>query len=458
MTRQQPYIAHARAILLLGLPLIGGQIAQMLISLTDTVMMGWYGVPELAALTLANTLFMTLFLVGSCFAWAVMPMVASFAASGDERQIRRVTRMGLWLSLAVFAVCLPALWFSAPLLRMLGQAPQVAQDAQGYLRIAGWGLAFALGVMVLKSYLAALEHTRVVFWITVMAAVANAIANYALIFGNWGAPELGIRGGAIASLVSHGVSLVGVVIYARVKLPQYPLWQRFWRPDTEMLRDVFALGWPIGLTTLAEVGLFAASALLIGLLGTAPLAAHGIALQISAITFMVHLGLANVATVRAGQARGRGDTGFLVRDAHTVFALSVAAVVVTVVVFLTLPELLVGVFLSPTDPDRDIILAIGVALLMVAALFQLVDALQVVTLGLLRGLQDTRVPMVFASFAYWGLGLPAAWGLGIVAELGAVGVWFGLVTGLGAAAVLLQYRFWVRAVPALRLARGAARD
>ncbi|MCR8546855.1 MATE family efflux transporter [Salipiger sp. P9] len=458
MTQTLPYRAHARAILLLGLPLIGGQIAQMLISLTDTVMMGWYGVPELAALTLANTLFMTLFLVGSCFAWAVMPMVASFAASGDERQIRRVTRMGLWLSLAVFAICLPALWFSAPLLRMLGQAPQVAQDAQGYLRIAGWGLAFALGVMVLKSYLAALEHTRVVFWITVMAAVANAIANYALIFGNWGAPELGIRGGAIASLVSHGISLVGVVIYARLKLPQYPLWQRFWRPDTEMLREVFALGWPIGLTTLAEVGLFAASALLIGLLGTAPLAAHGIALQISAIVFMVHLGLANVATVRAGQARGRGDSAFLIRDAHTVFALSVVAVVITVVIFLTLPELMVGLFLSPTDPDRDTILGIGVALLMVAALFQLVDALQVVTLGLLRGLQDTRVPMVFASFAYWGLGLPAAWGLGIVAGLGAVGVWFGLVTGLGAAAVLLLYRFWGRAVPALRLARGAARD
>ncbi|EPX78700.1 Multidrug and toxin extrusion (MATE) family efflux pump YdhE/NorM,-like protein [Salipiger mucosus DSM 16094] len=446
---------------MLGLPLVGGHVAQMAIGLTDTIMMGRYGVPELAALTLAMTLFSTLFLFGSGFAWAVMPMVAQYDAEGDERQIRRATRMGLWLSIGFFALTMPAMWASAPLLRALGQTPQVAQDAQVYLRIAGWGLLPALGVMVLKSFLAALEHTRVVFWITVASAVVNGFANYGLIFGHWGLPELGLQGAALGSLLSHGVALAGVVAYARLRLPQYPLWQRFWRPDTEMLREVFALGWPIGFTTLAEVGLFAATAILIGWIGTVPLAAHGIALQISALTFMVHLGLANVATVRAGQARGRRDGLGLRRGAVAVLALSGVAVIATVAAFVIVPEWLVGLFLSRDDPDRAAILQTGAALLMVAALFQLVDAAQVVTLGLLRGLQDTRVPMVMAGVAYWGLGLPVAWGLGFPAGFGAVGVWFGLVIGLGVAAVLLNWRFWSRAVPGMpaqSLASAGPRD
>jgi len=448
MNETLPYRRHARAILFLGLPLIGGHLAQLAISFTDTAMIGRYGVDELAALTLASTVFSLFFLFGSGFAWAVMPMVAEYDSKGDHTRIRRATRMGLWLSIGFFACVMPLLWFSAPILGLLGQERSVALDAQVYLRVAGWGLLPALGVMVFKSFLAALEHTRVVFWITVFAAVANGFANYALIFGNWGAPELGIRGAAIASRVSHGVSLAGVIAYARLSLPEYPLWQRFWKPDTEMLREVFALGWPIGLTTLAEVALFAATAILIGWIGAAPLAAHGIALQLSAATFMVHLGLANVATVRAGQARGRRKAGFLLRDAHTVFLMSVIAAMFTITAFLTIPEHLIGLFLSPDDPERDQIIAIGVSLLKVAAIFQLVDALQVVSLGLLRGLQDTRGPMKIATVAYWGLGLPSAYVLGFVAGFGVTGVWFGLVIGLGTAAVLLLHRFWGQAMPA----------
>ncbi|WP_417724026.1 MATE family efflux transporter [Salipiger sp.] len=455
MSQFQSRRAHVRAILILGLPLVGGHVAQFAISLTDTVMMGRYGVPELAALTLAATLFSVVFLFGSGFAWAVMPMVAQYAARRDEVQIRRATRMGLWLSIGFFALTMPLMWFSGPVLAALGQAPEMAEGAQTYLRIAGWGLLPALGVMVFKSTLAALEHARVVFWITVASAVGNGLANYALIFGHWGAPELGLRGAAIASLCAHGIALAGVALYARVKLPQYPLWQRFWRPDTEMLRQVFQLGWPIGLTTLAEVGLFSATAIMIGWIGTVPLAAHGIALQISAMIFMVHLGFANVATVRAGQALGHGDIGGLRRGAGIVLWLSLAAAIGTVVLFLTLPEPLIGLFLSQDDPDRAAILVTGAALLLVSALFQLVDALQVVTLGLLRGVQDTRVPMVIAGIAYWCLGLPAAWVLGFPAGLGAPGVWGGLVIGLGVAALLLLRRFWFRTVPALEAAQAA---
>ncbi|NDV48149.1 MULTISPECIES: MATE family efflux transporter [unclassified Salipiger] len=461
MSQVLPYSAHIRAVLMMGLPLIGGHLAQLTIGLTDMVMMGRYGVPELAALSLSMTVFSVLFLFGSGFAFAVMPMVAQYAARGDEPNVRRTTRMALWLSIAFFLLALPLFWYSRPLLLLLGQTELVAANAQTYLRIAGVGLLPALGVMVFKSYLAALEHTRAVLWITVAAAVVNGLANYALIFGNWGAPELGITGAAIASLFAHGAAFAGVVIYARLQLPEHQIWFHFWRPDMEMLREVFHLGWPIGLTTLAEVGLFAATAVMVGWLGTVPLAAHGIAMQLSGAIFMVHLGLSNVATVRAGQAMGRSDLSFLTRSTVAAQILSLGIVVITVILFLGIPETLINLFLSAEDPHHNEILRLGSLLLAMAAIFQLVDSVQVIVLGVLRGMKDTRAPMLIAAVSYWIVGMPAAYVLGFPLGFGAGGVWMGLSFGLGLASALLYWRFWHRQVPhlsGLALARGADGD
>ncbi|WGW05682.1 MATE family efflux transporter [Tropicibacter oceani] len=433
---------HTRAVLTLGLPMIGGHLAQLAIGLTDTVMMGWYGVPELAALTLAGSYFFTLFLLGSGFAWAIMPMVANFAAQDDEVQIRRATRMALWLSLLFFVAVMPLFWFSGTILLMLGQTEDSAALAQTYLRIAGWGMLPALGVMAFKSYLAGLEYTRVVLWVTIAAAVVNGFANYAFVFGNWGAPELGISGAALASVASSSAGFGLVVLYAVNLLPEHRIFVRFWRPDWEMFRQVFALGLPIGLTTLAEVALFAASAVLMGLLGTVPLAAHGVALQITTATFMIQMGLSNAATVRAGNALGRGDAAHLAMGAKVVVVLGAIGVALSIAAFLLIPEQLIGLFVDSADPSRDEIIAIGTRLLAMAALFQLVDAAQVLHLGLLRGLQDTRVPMVVAALAYWAVGMPAAWAFGIAWGMGGVGVWLGLTLGLTVAAVLLAWRFW----------------
>ncbi len=437
---------HLRAILTLGLPLIGGHLAQFSIGLTDTIMLGRYGAEALAALTLATAFYFLLFLMGCGFAWAVMPMVAQFDAQDDPTSIRRATRMGLWLSTLYFACVIPLLWVSGSLLLALGQTPELSADAQTYLRIAGFGMLPALLVMVLKSYLAALGRTRIVLLMTLGAALANGIGNYALIFGRLGAPELGIAGAAIASVISQAVALVGIAAYAHRRLPEHALFTRLWRPDREMFRRVFLLGLPIGLTTLAEVGLFEATALMMGWLGTVPLAAHGIALQTASATFMVHLGFANVATIRAGNALGRNDPGHLRRGATAVFGLSLATSCLTIIAFLTLPEALVSLFIDPDDPARDAILATGVSLLAVAALFQLVDGAQVIALGLLRGMQDTRVPMIMAIVAYWCIGIPASYLLGFVWMMGGVGIWSGLVIGLAVAGVLMLHRFWSRAL------------
>ncbi|TKZ19313.1 MATE family efflux transporter [Shimia litoralis] len=436
------YMDHIRAILRLGLPLIGGHVAQYAITLTDTIMLGWYSVAALASVVLGGTYFFVIFILGSGFAIAVMPLVAEADASGDETSVRRITRMGLWLSVITGAVALPVFWFSGGILLALGQEPDIAQLAQEYLRIAGIGLVPALLVMVLKSYLAALGRTRVVFWVTVAAALSNGLVNYALIFGNWGAPELGVVGAAIASVVVQVVSLVGIMAYAMITLPQHTLFARLWRPDWDAFSHVFRLGVPIGLTSLAEVGLFAASSLMMGWIGTVQLAAHGIALQLASLTFMVHLGLSNAATVRAGNALGRRDSDHLARGAIVALVMSFAMACLAVVVFLSIPNVLVGLFLSPTEPDRDAILVVGVSLLFVAALFQVVDGAQIMALGLLRGVKDTRAPMIIAAVSYWIVGVPCGYLLGFKLGWGGEGVWLGLVVGLSTAAVLLLRRFW----------------
>ncbi|UWQ77827.1 MATE family efflux transporter [Leisingera sp. S132] len=444
-----PLRGHVRAIAVLGLPLIGGHVAQFAIGLTDTVMLGWYGVDELAAVTLGSSYFFSIFLLGSGFAFAVMPMVAAAAGAGEERQIRRSTRMGLWLSLAYGVAAMPLLWWSEAILLALGQEAKVAHDAAEYLRIAGWSLFPALLYMVAKSYLAALERTQIVLWLSVFAAVINALVNYALIFGNWGAPELGITGAAIASLVTNGVSFVLVLAYALKVLPQHELLKNFHRPDWEMLGKVLRMGTPIGLTTLAEASLFAASAMMMGWLGTVPLAAHGIAISLGGLTFMVHLGLSNAATIRAGNAFGRGDREHLARGGKAVTVMSLAVSAVAIALFLTIPDPLMSLFLDAEDPQKDAILLIGGGLLAAAALFQLMDGMQAVALGLLRGVQDTGVPMVIAALSYWAVGIPASYVFGFLLGWEGLGVWMGLVAGLTCAGLFLMLRFWRRSIKAV---------
>ncbi|MEM7752706.1 MAG: MATE family efflux transporter [Pseudomonadota bacterium] len=436
--------AQARALWALGLPLVGSHIAQMLIGVTDTVMMGWYDVTGLAALSVASPVFFIIFIFGSGFAWAVTPMVASALGQDDERQVRRVTRMGLWLSIGFGLAFTPVFFFFEPIMLAIGQEPEVAALAGIYMPLLGMGLIPALLVQVLKSYLSALELTRAILLAVLGAAVMNAIANYILIFGNFGAPELGIVGAGIASLLSHTVSLVLLLAYALRKKPEHELLKNFHRPDPEALGAVFWLGAPIGLTLLAETGLFAASSIMMGWLGTIPLAAHGIALQITSVSFMVPLGLSQAVTVRVGKAWGKSDAQDLRAAATAGMLIATVALVLTMAAFLLMPTFLVGLFIDPTDPAQPEILAVGVTLLMVAALFQLVDFGQVMALGMLRGVQDTRLPMLIAIVSYWLIGMPVAYVLGFVLDWEGPGIWLGLTVGLACACVAMQFRFWRR--------------
>jgi MATE family multidrug resistance protein len=442
----QTYSEHRRAIWMLGGPLIASQVAQFLIHMTDTIMLGWYDVTALAAVTLGSTMYFVTFIVGAGFAFAVTPMVAAAAEADDEAQVRRVTRMGLWLSIAYgLLFTLPFMW-SEQILLAIGQDAVVAAMAHDYLVIAAWQMVPALMAMTLKSYLAALEYTAIILWATLGTALMNVVVNYALIFGNFGAPEMGIQGAAIASLFVTFATVVILVLYGLRKLPQYKLLQNVWKPDGEILRRVFQLGWPIGLTSLAEGGLFTASAIMMGWIGPIELAAHGIAIQLASLTFMVHLGFSQAATIRAGRALGRGDEINLRRGAKMAIGMSTVFAVATMAVFLLIPEPLIAVFIDPNEPEKAALLRIGISLLAMAGLFQVVDAVQVLALGLLRGVQDTAVPMVIATISYWVVGLPVSYLLAFTLGMGGVGIWLGLVVGLSVAAVLMMWRFWRRSV------------
>lgn len=444
MTQVMTLPQHMRAVLVLGTPLVASQLAQFSVQITDTIMLGWYGVEELAAVTLAGTFFFIFLIMGAGPGFALMPMVAEAEEAGDEVRVRRLTRMALWISVGFALAVLPLMWMSAPILQAMGQDEGLSLIAQDYLRIAGFGMIPSLIVMSLRSYLSALEHARIVLWATVIAAVMNAVINYALIFGNWGAPELGVRGAAIASVTIQIAAGIVLWIYAARLNPEQALFQRLWKPDWEALVALLRLGIPIGMTTLAEVGMFSASTIVVGLIGTLELAAHGIALQITALFFMVHLGLSMTATVRAGRALGRRDELGLRRGALAVTLASVLFGGLTVILFLVFPAPLIQLFLDPNEVLRAEIVVLGTSLLVVAALFQFADGAQAIAMGLLRGVQDTRVPMIIASLSYWLVGMGSSYVLGITLGFGAVGVWWGLLLGLLCAGAFMSWRFWMQ--------------
>ncbi|MGB3147059.1 MAG: MATE family efflux transporter [Paracoccaceae bacterium] len=438
------YGVHGKAILTLGLPIIGSHQAQMLLHVTDTVLLGWYDVEALAAVVLAASFFFMLFILGSGFGIALLGGVAAALGRGDETGVRRETRMGMWLSILFSVLTIPLFWWSAPLLIACGQEPGTSMLAQEFLRIAGWGMAPALIVMVLKSTLAALERTQVVLWVTLAAAGLNFCVAWAFIFGHWGAPELGVRGAALASLFTQTVTCLALMAYAGLSdaSRRFNLFQRFWRPDWQAFWQVARLGLPVGLTGLAESGLFIAAAVMMGWIGTAELAAHGIAMELTAVAFMVHLGLSNAATVRVGRALGEGDRQAMGDAARAAILLSAGFAGAMILTFLFLPEPLIRLFLDPEDPLAPRILAIGTGLLAVGALFQLFDAMQAIALGLLRGVQDTQMPLVIAAFSYWMVGVTVSYLLAFPLGMEGTGLWLGLAVGLALAALLLMARFW----------------
>jgi MATE family multidrug resistance protein len=446
--RQSAWIGEVRATLALAWPLILTNLAQTGMTTTDVVMMGRLGPDAVAAGMLGVNLYfgLTIFGIGVMSAASAMIATERGRRLSSVRDVRRTVRQGLWAALCICAPSWLFLWHGEAILVAMGQDPALSAAAGAYLRTLQWAMLPFLIYLVLRSFLAALERPRWALGAVVVGLIVNAVANWVLMFGHLGMPALGLPGSGLATTLSSWI-LVGVlalVVRSDRRFRRYHLFGRFWRPDWPRFRAYWRLGLPIGLTLAFEVTIFNAAVFLMGLFGTAALAAHAIAIQIASLAFMVPMGFGQAVTVRVGRAYGARDAGAITRAGWTAFALGVGFMLISAAVMLLAPWLLIDVFLDPGRPDNAPVIELAVLFLAIAALFQVADGAQVVGAGMLRGLHDTRVPMLFAALGYWGIGLPFGALLAFRFGLGGAGIWIGLASGLGVVALLMLQRWWRR--------------
>lgn len=440
------WASEFRATFALAWPLVIAQLAQNMLHTTDVILLGWLGSEYLAAGTLATTFLMPFLVGGIGVIGAVAPLVAQARGSRDIKAVRRVVRQGCWAAIVLAAALVPLVLQIKPIYQALGQDAGATEMANQFIQIAAWSLFPAFGIISFRSLMSAYDATRAILVITVLGVFVNAVTAYVLIFGHFGFPRLELRGAAIATTLTNVVMLVAMILYVtrHPKLKRFHVLVRFWKPDWQRFREIFRIGTPICLTVVAEVGMFTAAALLMGRLGTDEVAAHAIALQCASIAFMVPLGLGVAATVRVGMAYGRGDAEGIRKAGWTSFAMGTAFMTLSCISFLTLGPHIVTVFLNPRVAANANSLTLAASFLIVAGVFQLVDGAQVVAAHSLRGLSDTKVPMLLAIIGYWMVGLPVAYVLGFIADWRGIGIWIGLAAGLAFVAVVLVTRFVLR--------------
>lgn len=432
--------------LTLAWPLILVQLAQMALPTTDVLLLGQLGPEAVASGALAVNLYNTFMLFGVGIMSATMPMVARQRGRmrHSVKDLRRTLRQALWMSVSVAVPMWAILWHGEAIFLALGQDPELSRRGAAFLRLLMWGLLPFFGYIALRSFVAALERPVWTLVVGLAAVPVNAGLGWALIHGRFGLPAVGAVGPAISTSVTMLFLFVGlaIVVAREPRFRRYRLFGRFWQPDWPRYREFWHLGLPIALMIVFETSIFNAAGFLIGLIGTEALAAHAITLQIAASAFMVPLGLSQAVTVRVGLAFGRGDAQGITLAGWTSWWLTIAIMCSTAALMTLAPDLLLGAFLDRADPANAGTLALARTYLAVAALFQIVDGIQAVSAGMLRGRHDTRVPMILALLGYWGVGLTGSILLAFPFRLDGVGVWLGLALGLGTVAVLLTRR-WI---------------
>lgn len=431
---------EAWATLLLALPLIAGQVGQMLMGVADTVMIGHVGVVPLAASTFANTLLMVPFLFGVGLLSSISIRVAQGRGGGRHDDVKYGLRHGTWLALGYGIAVVAMIMVLLPWLGNLGQPEEVVTAVPRYLVLAAISLIPAMVSMAWKNYGDALNRPWAPFWILMSGVLLNVLLNWILIYGNWGMPALGLEGAGWATLMAR-IAVVVALYFWLMKSPSVREWapKRWWgRWKKGEFRVLCALGVPIGLQLLAEVGSFAAASLMIGTLGVVALAAHQVALTCASVSFMVPLGVAMAITVRMGEASGEPMGHRRLRRMLVggwMYGLIFSGISMAVFI-------LYGQWLAEHIVAEPAVVDLAVGLLVIAGVFQLVDGSQVISSSALRGMGDVVVPAWLGIFAYWAVAVPSGAYMAFVHGSGAHGVWWGLALGLGMAALLLGVRAW----------------
>jgi MATE family multidrug resistance protein len=446
-TAPTPWRDEIRATTALAWPLILTNVSQSLIQATDVLLLGRVGARTLAAAQLGVNLFVAFLIFGIGLVMAASPMMAKQLGMRRHslRDVRRTVRQALWAATAITLPFWLVLWNTEPILVAMGEDPGLSADAGRFAHTLQWAMLPALYYLVLRSFVAALERPAWSLIVGLGGVACNALVNYSLIFGRFGMPRLGLTGAGIGTTTTNifmFLTMAFIVTHHR-RFRRYHLFGRFWRADWERFREIWRVGLPIAVTLALEITVFNAAVFLMGLIGAESVAAHAIALQCAALTFMVPLGLSQAATVRVGLAFGRRDKDGIARAGWTAFALGVSFMALMALTMLSFPHQLVAPFLNPADPANLAVIPLAVSFLFVAALFQIFDGAQAVGAGMLRGLQDTKVPMAYAAIGYWVIGLGVALWLAFGRGWEGVGIWTGLATGLAVVAVLMIAR-WLR--------------
>lgn len=426
----------------LAAPLAVTQLGQIAMMTTDLALLGRLGDQVVAAAALSHTVLFAAFTLGMGLVSAVAPLASQAFGARNPRFVRRSVRVGVWAAFLAGVPLTVLQFWGEDILLALGQAPETAALAGRYLLGLCWCLIPAWIFMALRNFMSALNKPEPALWITLAAIPLNGVLAYALIYGAFGAPRLDVLGAGLATtLVNIFMCVVAIwIAYTRHPFKKYRILGRFWRPDWPLFGQLLAIGLPISGAFLLEYGLFAAAALLMGKIGTSAIAAHQIALQTAAVLYMVPFGISMAATVRVGQAVGRRDGEATLRAGFTAMILAVAFMVIMTVVIALTRHSIPLLFLGDTATMSET-MTLAATLLVLGATFFITDGAQSVAAGALRGLNDTRVPLLIAAFSFWIVGFASSYGLAFPAGLGAIGVWIGLSLGTSVFAVLLLWRF-----------------
>jgi len=429
---------HGRSILALGLPLIANNLATAGMGFTDTVMAGQLGGHALAAVAIGNTLWYTAHLAGMGVLMAVSPLVAHALGADQPERIGGLVRQSFWIALFLGLLGLFLLNMSAPFFLAVGVDPEVVPTSAGYLSAIAWGLPAVLGYLCLRFMSEGMGHTRPLMFFALLGLVVNAAGNYVLMYGKLGFPAMGAVGCGVASAITTWTLLLVSLMYVRrsSRYKAVQLKPLLLRPRWQPIKEILLLGVPISASALAESTFFHATALIMAALGTAIVAAHQVALNYAATMFMIPLALHSATTVRVGHLLGRG----LPRDARRAglagIAISTLFMGVSAVVMYLGRYAIAGFYTTDTT-----VINLAASLLVMAAVFQLPDGVNIATLGALRGYRDARIPFYLAMFSSWGVGFPLAWYLAFRTDEGPQGVWFAIVISLMLAAGLQVWRF-----------------
>jgi MATE family multidrug resistance protein len=429
----------------LAVPLALANLLQMLVYAMDVIFVARLGEVPLAAASLSTALFGLLMWTFSGLTGACAPLIAAELGRRKHavREVRRSVRMALWLGVVCSVLGMAISALGEEIMLRTGQRAEVAEAAGLFLGVLLWAMVPMVWSNVLRVFVSALGRPFLATLITLLAIVVNGLGNWAFVFGNFGAPELGLVGSAVSSVITSVITLGAYVwmIQADRKLRRYRIFGRWWRTEWQRFREILHIGLPIALTILAEAGLFSGAAFLMGLIGPAELAGHTVALQVAALAFQVPFGLGQAATIRVGYHFGAQDRAAAGRAGWTALGLSLGFMVITASAMLLVPVTILRLYVDPFAPANAAMVAFAVQYMAIGAAFQLFDGTQAVAAGALRGLQDTRVPMAIALFGYWVPGLGTALWLGFRTPLGGSGVWIGLAVGLVVVAGLLTWRW-----------------